>query len=52
MKWPEDFHPALVNAMVKGDEATFEVALRSSGEFEGQMIPWKKIRPMYTKSIR
>jgi len=46
MKSPDDFQPAFVNAMVKGEEATFEVALRRRGESEGQMSPWKKIRPM------
>lgn len=45
-KWPDDFHPALVKAIVKGEDAVFELALRSSGELEGQMMPWKKISPI------
>jgi hypothetical protein len=32
--------------MVNGEEATLESALMSSGEFDGQIIPWKNINPM------
>lgn len=52
IKWPDDVQPPLVKAIVKGDEAVDELALRSSGEFEGHMIPWKKIKPMYTNRMR
>ena len=46
MKCPDDFHPASVKAIVNGKGATFESALRSAGESEGQMRPWKNINPM------
>lgn len=52
MKSPDHVHPPLVKAMVKGDEAVVELALRSSGEFDGQINPWKKIKPMYTNKMR
>lgn len=52
MKCPDVFQPAWVSAMVNGDEADFQDALRSSGESDGQMMPWKKINPMQTKRIR
>lgn len=42
----EDFHPACWNAIVNGDEAIFDVALRSCGESEEQMMPWKNIIPI------
>lgn len=52
MKSADQVQPAAVKAMVKGEEAVSELALRRSGELEGQMMPWKKIRPMYTNKMR
>jgi len=46
MKSPADFHPACTNPMVNGEDATLESALSSSGAFEGQIRPWKKMTPM------
>jgi hypothetical protein len=51
-KCPDHFHPAFVNAMVKGEDATFEPAFSNSGESAGQIIPWKKMRPIYTNRMR
>jgi len=51
-KWPDDFHPASSKPIVNGEEATTEVAFRSAGDDDGQMMPWKNAMPMNTKRIR
>lgn len=52
MKWPDHVQPPSVKAIVNGEAALFDAALRSSGEFDGQISPWKKIKPRYTKRMR
>lgn len=51
-KWPAVFQPASSKPMVNGEEATTEFAVRSCGESEGHISPWKNDIPMKTNRIR
>jgi hypothetical protein len=51
-KLPAPGHPAVTNAIVKGDFPDFVFALRRDGEFDGTMIELKNTRPMKTNKIR
>tara|TARA_R110002060_G_scaffold2874_5_gene4684 strand:- start:613 stop:792 length:180 start_codon:yes stop_codon:yes gene_type:complete len=46
IKFPAPAQPALFKAMVNGEEADFDAALRRSGEFDGTMRPVKNTMPM------
>jgi hypothetical protein len=51
-KWPDDFHPASVKPIEKGDDAILESGCTRSSEVDGQINPWKKDMPMKTIKIR
>jgi hypothetical protein len=51
-KCAEDFHPASVKPIVKGEDAVVEDACTSCSDVEGQIRPWKKDIPIKTKRIR